>query len=276
MGVVMSLTSFVALPEVKNRLKQEYQTPRIQCVQDIQIPPRTQSYGLTGTAFDYLMRFWIETLNPNAETKRWVAESSVALLEEGHLKASTALKKTARKMLQEAVICHSEYIKTRTLNDEIISTTIRLAQLDAIYRAGYIDPNLGKVDRFIVDEMNDMLKLAKEEDFIAKSYCALNPVFGEASLLVGGADADLIIDDTLIDIKTTKSGKMDMSQFHQLIGYFILNQIDGVNGKQIKINRLGIYFSRYGELVTFPSENIESDKFAQLLKWFRKTAENTQ
>jgi|GEM_PF-5905760 len=61
----MSLTTFIALPEVKNRLKQEYKTPEIQCVQSMQIAPRTQSYGLTGTAFDYLMRFWIETINPD-------------------------------------------------------------------------------------------------------------------------------------------------------------------------------------------------------------------
>jgi hypothetical protein len=80
----------------------------------------------------------------------------------------------------------------------------------------------------------------------------------------------------LIDIKTIKSGKMDMSQFHQLIGYFILNQLGGVNGRKIKINRLGIYFSRYGELVTFPSEHIENDRFPQLVKWFKKTAEKLQ
>ena len=249
----MSLTSFIALPEVKSRLKKEYEVPKIQCIQDIQIIPRTQSYGLTGTAFDYLMRFWMETLNPNAETKQWVAESSVALLESGQLPASKTLKQMAMKLLQDAFVCHSEYIKTSELNSEIISAAIQLAQLDVIYRAGYIDPNLGKIDGMMVGELRDMLKLAKKKDFTAKSYCALNPVFGEASILVGGADADLIIDNTLIDIKTTKSGKMDMSQFHQLIGYFILNQIGGINGKRTKINRLGIYFSRYGELVTFPT-----------------------
>lgn len=270
----MSLTTFVALPEVKNRLKQEYETPKIQCVKSMQVAPRTQSYGLTGTAFDYLIRFWIETINPNAETKRWVVESSVALLEAGEFPASVSLKKTARKLLQDAIACHTDYIKTCKLSDDIVLAAIQLAQLDAIYRAGYIDPNMGKVEKPLVDEMKDMLALAKRNDFIASSYCALNPVFGEASRLVGGADADLIIDATLIDIKTIKSGKMDTSQFHQLIGYFILNQIGGVNGKKIKINRLGIYFSRYGELVTFSAESIINDRFPQLVKWFQKTAEN--
>lgn len=270
----MSLTSFVALPEVRTRLKEEYGTPKIQCTNIIQIEPSTTSYGLTGTAFDYLMRFWIETINPDAETKSWVAESSVALVESGELPASALLKKTARKMLENAKVCHSNYLKNGKLNDDLISATIHLAQLDPIYRALYIDPNMGKVDKSIVDEMRDMLKLAMRKDFTATSYCALNPVFGEGSRLVGGADADLILDDTLIDIKTTKSGKMDMSQFHQLVGYFILNQLGGVNGRKIKINRLGIYFSRYGELVTFSAENIVNDRFSKLVQWFRKTAEN--
>ncbi len=175
---------------------------------------------------------------------------------------------------ENAKACYSNYLKTGKLNDDIISAAIQLAQLDPMYRALYIDPNMGRVEKSIVDEMRDMLKLAKRKDFTARSYCALNPVFGEASYLVGGADADLIIDDTLIDIKTIKSGKMYTSQFHQLIGYFILNQLGGVNGKKIKINRLGIYFSRYGELVTFSTENIVNDNFPRLVKWFRKTAEN--
>ncbi len=92
--------------------------------------------------------------------------------------------------------------------------------------------------------------------------------------MVGGADADLIIDDMLRDIKTIKSGKMDAGQVRELLGYYVLNQIGGVNGKKITINRLAIYFSRYGELVAFPAEYVVNSKFPQLVKWFRKTAEN--
>ncbi|MBI2851317.1 MAG: hypothetical protein HYX80_09845 [Chloroflexi bacterium] len=270
----MSLTSFVESPEVKARLRDGYPTPKIQCTKSIQVEPSTTSYSLTGTAFDYLMRFWIETLNPNAKTEGWVAEDAVELLESGQLPAPASIKRTARKMLDSAMVCHSDYLKTCKLNDDIISAAIQLAQLDPIYRALAIDPNMGKVDKAIIDEMRRMLQLAKPEEFTAKSYCALNPTFGEASVLVGGADADLIIDDTMIDIKTIKSGKMDTGQFHQLIGYFILNHLGGVNGKNIKINCLGIYFSRYGELVTFSTKNIVTDKFPQLVKWFKDTAES--
>jgi hypothetical protein len=45
-----------------------------------------------------------------------------------------------------------------------------------------------------------------------------------------------------------------------------------VNGKKREINRLGIYFSRYGQLITFPTETIVGEEFPQLVEWFRETA----
>ena len=50
----------------------------------------------------------------------------------------------------------------------------------------------------------------------------LNPVFKEASLLVGGADADLISGDTLVDFKTTKSNSMATGNLDELFGYYLL------------------------------------------------------
>jgi hypothetical protein len=191
-----------------------------------------------------------------------------------HMPSIGGSQKTARRLFKAAVMCHSDYIKNCKLNDDIINCVVQLSQLDnAINRVGYIYPNLGKVDKLIVNELReDLLKLAKTKDFTSKSYCALNPVFRALHLVVG-ADADLIIDDTLVDIKTIKSGRMDISQLYQLIGYFILSGVGGVDGKKINITRLGIYFSRYGELLTFPAAYIENDKFPQLVRWFQKTAE---
>ena len=63
--------------------------------------------------------------------------------------------------------------------------------------------------------------------------------------MVGGADADLIIDRILIDIKTTKSNSFTQDMYNQLLGYYALStfrkDLDG-------ITELGIYFSRYGVL----------------------------
>jgi len=48
---------------------------------DTLAPPLTTHYGLVGTAFDYLFRFYIKYLNPKAITHRCVAESSLKYIE---------------------------------------------------------------------------------------------------------------------------------------------------------------------------------------------------
>jgi hypothetical protein len=162
---------------------------------------------------------------------------------------------------------------TGDMTDEVIRAAVCLAQLDPIYRAGYVDPNLGSVEQPVIDELRELFSLVDPSVFKVKTFCALNPTFGEASLLVGGADADIVIDDALIDIKTTKSGKLDIEQFHQLVGYYLLTQIGGVNGnRNIQIHRLGVYYSRYGELLTFPAALLVTERFPQLVRWFKNKA----
>ena len=63
----MSLTTFVELPDVKLFLRETVTKPWFQVRAEIKAPPLSESYGWTGTAFDYLLRFYIEKLNPFAK-----------------------------------------------------------------------------------------------------------------------------------------------------------------------------------------------------------------
>ena len=102
----------------------------------------------------------------------------------------------------------------------------------------------------------------------------LNPHFGKGSTLVGGADADLIVDGVLIDIKTTQQTSFTQDNFNQLIGYYVLSKLGKVNDSEdIQISKLGIYFSRYGILHTIPTRQIENHKnFPKFVKWFKEQA----
>jgi hypothetical protein len=71
----------------------------------------------------------------------------------------------------------------------------------------------------------------------------LNPTFF-ASHTVGGADGDLILGSTLIDIKTTIKGRPDRSSLWQLAGYALCDDIN-----QYDITHVGLYFARFGRLV---------------------------
>jgi len=46
-------------------------------------PPLTDCYGLLGTAFDYLLRFYVEKLNPGAKLD-WVGDQGLALSTPSH------------------------------------------------------------------------------------------------------------------------------------------------------------------------------------------------
>lgn len=74
----------------------------------------------------------------------------------------------------------------------------------------------------------------------------LNPTFA-GSLDVGGADADLVIDGCLIDIKTSVASKLTADYLYQLAGYLLLDYNDSLN-----MNAAGIYMARQGMLFTWP------------------------
>ncbi len=70
----MSLTSFLQNRDVKQRFRQEFSMPPMEVKREILAPPLSNRYSLVGTAFDYLMRFFLKWLNPDAVTTQWVAE----------------------------------------------------------------------------------------------------------------------------------------------------------------------------------------------------------
>ena len=74
----MSLTSFLRNKDVQERFRQEFRKPKFTAKKDLLAPPLTKHYSLVGTAFDYLLRFYVERLNPNAITKKWVAEFAIS------------------------------------------------------------------------------------------------------------------------------------------------------------------------------------------------------
>ncbi len=73
----------------------------------------------------------------------------------------------------------------------------------------------------------------------------LNPTF-TGSHDVGGADADLVVDGCLIDIKTSISSQVKAEYLYQLAGYLLLDYDD-----LLHLNTLGIYMARQGLLLTW-------------------------
>ncbi len=102
----------------------------------------------------------------------------------------------------------------------------------------------------------------------------LNPVFAASSQLVGGADADLITGDLLVDIKTTKKSAIDVVHLDQLLGYLLLaRKARSVDPTFPVVDRVGLYYSRHGHLWSVGASTWTSHPdFAATEQWFFQRA----
>jgi len=297
----MSLTSILKhkeFQEVRDKFKTEFLRPPFDIISEIKAPPLTTNNGVIGVAFDYLLRFYLEYHNREAfrQRDRWVADHSYEMLQKklitskdtkiatGYYKDKVFKRKELLKLIndqyEQTKSNYKKFVVNGHLTDEFIANTIFLAKLDVYFRAEIIDKNFDFHDPEDIRDIKAIISLVNAEHFIAKEKCYFNPHFGIGSILVGGADADLIIDNTLIDIKSTKNLELERRDLNQILGYYILSLIGGVNNKpQDKpIEKIGIYFARYGELWTIPVLQLGNEqKFNDFKNWFiHFVIENTE
>ncbi len=267
----MSLLDFIQQPNDRDRFRQEFKKPKLDVKKELLAPPLTKNYQLVGTAFDYLLRFYIQHLNSQAQDGGWVAEGSTALLKRSakyhHLYNESC------KIIDAAKFHHALFLKTGEFTDELIRYTLLLSKIDSFTRVGIIDENLQQINNQDIQDLKNLIAVVDQKQFQSTAQVFLNPGFGMASASVGGADADLIIGNLLIEIKVTKLLEFKLEYFDQLMGYFtlsVLNQkYEQGHYDSYDIKRIGIYFARYGYLHIMNIEDIVNPAtFPGFLEWF--------
>ncbi len=290
----MSLTSILKKESGRTNLKKwftnTFPNPGLKEKIEIKVNPKQphHSYaGEIGTAFDYLFRFNLERINKKTVQSRGslVAESGldnifICQLQNtqnitiGYYKDRVVNRIEFETYLltefENAKKNYKKFIKDGKLTNDIIKSSILLAKLDVSARTRFIDSNLDKIEKEKIIELEELFNIVPWDKFITKNSCILNPTFGDGSRLVGGADADLILDNTLIDIKTNKNLKIERKDLNQIIGYHLLSVIGGIDGKiKTEIQNIGIYFARFGYLWQMPlTDYCELKHFTQLANEF--------
>ncbi len=142
--------------------------------------------------------------------------------------------------------------------DEINRYCFALSQLEAVARGGEsgifqdgvedvesVEAILNYAEQSWIDDLRNLSwRFYDRYNHVLSLPRMLNPVF-EGSIDVGGADADLIIGQTLLEIKTVKYWKIQsQSALRQLLGYVLLDYSD-----QYKIKRIGMYMARQGVML---------------------------
>lgn len=219
------------------------------------VPRLSPHPQLVGIAFDYGVRMEAEYLAGSAASAPWVAEVAAERLP----KRSSERRKAAAivKDAREAAKHWPDDGSSR--HAEIAFHATKSGQLDQVVRAR-LPPTFGPGDGVLEDGIStEVVELLRHADPLWDAIRGrdtwLNPTFGVASALVGGADADLVVGDTLVEIKTTKSGAIERDQMRQLVGYACLGRASGAHG----VNNVAVYASRFGRLEMIPPRGDVTD-----------------
>lgn len=269
----MGVKSFITRPPFHEKFLSTITRPNSKLDKPILAPPLTSNYQLVGIAFDYLLRFYLERINVGSKTSVWAAEEGVILLDP--LEGTSDNYERAKSHLDDARNLYQSFIEDGCLTDELISAAIRLAHLEGTRRSGaFNEADLMTFDERDIADLRQLMSLVREQEFSSRKACYLNPTFGST-----GSNADLIIDDKLIDIKTTKDLVLDRRHLHQLVQYYILLSLEGIDvGRKrhvnyfeevCEVNQICIYFSRHGYLHLMKIANlINPEKLAGFVKWY--------
>ncbi len=302
----LSLSSFIKLPEVKTKLREEFEKPPFSEKRTMLAPVLTSDTSRIGIAFDYLMRFYANYVNSNAVSSDWVAEKALERLNEikdnkavittpnfklitvsnidkspeGFIENWTKFKieyySQAKITIRRARKNFKTYLKTGKMSNTLIASALDLATLDLINTANYMKPlNQAEPDKDDVEDLRKLIAIINPETIKAEHTCVLSPSFGPEAEKLMSAEGDLVIDNALIDIKTFGNLKLRRETFNQIIGYYTLYRIGGIQGMSDdnKITKIGVYFSRHGYLHTYQVEDIINEStYLDFIEWFKERA----
>jgi hypothetical protein len=269
----MGVKSLIAGPPFHEKFLSTITRPNGKLDKAILAPPLTSNYQLVGIAFDYLLRFYLERLNAGSKTSIWAAEEGVLLLDA--LEGTSDKYETAKSHLDGARNLYQSFIQDGLLTDELISGALRLAHLEGTRRSGaFNEADFETFDERDIADLTRLMSLVREQDFSSRKACYLNPTFGSTR-----SNADVIIDDKLIDIKTTKHLVLDRRHLHQLVQYYILLSLEGIDvghkrplnyfEEECEVNRICIYFSRHGYLHRMKvGDLIDSEMLPDFIRWY--------
>ena len=235
--------------------------------------------GIIGNSFDYLVKYFFKLNYPDLDIRFLSIED---FLRSGTVKnlddfvfvgkyATSYENAVLAKGLKESYL---DSLRQGYPSEAFLIACYRMGQIENWRKSGMIYPlDLNTVDPENIRDLSNLYSLLKVEDFPFKERIFLNPEFGKAGRLVRGAEADIILDDMLLEIKTVQEFSFNLYIRLQLVGYLVLMRIEELEGTNNygRINTIGVYHSRYGKFIKYPVNFIISDKkITYLAEFFKK------
>ena len=152
--------------------------------------------------------------------------------------------------------------------NNIIQHCFFLAKLDICYRKAAIPSDLSQFfTPATPDEVIEIKEMALKfgKSFIPRvlrpeSKIIFNPNFGFGECLIGETECDMIIDKTIIDLRTDIGTSYPRDRVTKSMVHFLLTEINrdfGNKGNAFPIDNLVFYSARYGETEILSLEDID-------------------
>jgi hypothetical protein len=282
-------TEFITKSEVRKRISREYPNPGEGAESNLEIEHVSYEHSLLGQAFDYLIRMWLEsqcnevhdphegrlggdwTANLSYTSRRLIRSAWGPESEEENEAINVALRRADRK--------REQFRKTGMNANNAIDAALVYSGLD--HNIG-IDDGTVEANSFedeIVTELQALFHLFRKQDVLIGDSVIISPDFGERSCILE-VHGDFIVEDTLIDVKTTENPEFDAEYWRQLLAYYILNDIhrELIQNREDRemevpyphISTVGVYFARYGELKTVDVDDYlqPREDYKRFRAWF--------
>jgi hypothetical protein len=233
------------------------------------LTPHTSSTDrhLIGIAFDYAVRIELERASGRMDRMKWIAEGAIDNLRSNEFSGLPDVRRIIDRVVARISNAHvfvRKHFVRRKRDDawmlRLCRHTLKLARMDFLARGGTPDDTLFAVDEDAAcQEVAALLAHAPISQWATATPLLLNPTFGEASSRLGGADADIIAGNELIDLKVTKDANVERRMANQVLIYMML--IDEVRSQGLafpEIQHLAIYFARHRQIWRRPATPIRA------------------
>lgn len=253
----MTITQILIVDKnLRNRLKDILSFPKnIKLEYNMKdlIMPSHKSYSIAGTAIHYMVykSLYLKYNNKyNIDLNKVIEPASF-----GFNNIKDIINNKQKEVISQVF---KNYLKTNKLDSsKDIQDYLILANLETIYRSGLWNGSLLVSSSNLLEE--DLLNLnnyISNIDFNVTARLQLGFDFKKMGRSITKGDGDLIVDNTFIDIKSSKDPKIDTNMWYQLILYYLFNIIN--DDKTIEY--IGFYFVRINKLVRFKISDYYSKK----------------
>jgi hypothetical protein len=305
------VTDFIKIGEVRQEIDSAYPNPGEDAEGGLEVANSGYGHQLVGHAFEYLCRLLLYRRCNEVVTRGYRGHERWS---DGEIPPIYVRKFDGMKWERNPEVSNQEEWKElqeelpvweRQQSSVTWSTDEELAQLveqyvqtgmntEGVVKAALINAgwkpdesvhswiNRKAFEKDILDEMEALFRLLREGDWTDGNSVIVEPEFGGHQYILSGV-GDFIVDDSLVDIKTTQNRSFTNEFWRQLLLYYVLCDIQPIiydirgyadmeNSSHIKypqINRVGIYFARYGELQTIRMEEVIDDmeKYEEFRAW---------